>query len=40
LFSFLIFIKIIYNIVVAKKISNYLDNLFNLQITKATKKDT
>ncbi len=38
LFFSLISIKNIYNIVIAKKINNYLNSLFNLQITKATKK--
>ncbi len=32
-------IKSIYNIVVAKKINNYLDNIIDIQITKVAKKD-
>jgi len=39
LLFFLTFTKNIYNIVIAKKINNYLNSLFNLQITKTTKKD-
>jgi len=39
LLFFSIFIKDIYNIVIAKKINNCLDNLFNLQVTKTTKRN-
>jgi len=39
LLFFSISIENIYNIAIAKKFSNCLDNLFNLQITKATKRD-
>jgi len=39
LLFFTIFIKNIYNIVIAKKINNCLNNIINIQITKVAKKD-
>ncbi len=39
LLSFTTSTKSIYNIVVAKKINNYLSNIIGIQITKVAKKD-
>ncbi len=39
LLFFTAFIKSIYDIAIAKKNSNYLNNIINIQITKVAKKD-